>query len=139
MDRVDPLGDCPRELGGLAIAPESHKRGLRDVRDRTITVAALDDSEWRWSPMRSGDVLLFHSLTIHRARDNDRLDQIRFSSDFRYQARSGVVHEHSLLPHMRWQTWEELYSDWRADDPLRYYWRGLPLEVDPADPPVGGS
>ena len=80
-------------------------------------------------PLRCGDVLLFHSLTVHQARDNRSPDRIRFSCDFRYQGRSTPVHKYSLMPHMGWAGWEEIYAGWAADDPLRYYWRAFPLDI----------
>ena len=140
-----PLSDCPSELGGLALVQGSHRGGLREVPADSISLASVDRWEWRCGPMRRGDVLMFHSLTVHQARDNEKMDEIRFSCDFRYQAASSPVHEHSLLPHLRHQTWEEVYAGWPADDPLRYYWRELDLNVQldapsepPADPPDDG-
>ena len=124
-----PLGDCPEDLGGLAVMPGSHRSGLHPVPDGSIYFETAGDVEWRWNPVRCGDVLLFHSLTVHQARDNRSPDRIRLSCDFRYQGRSTAVHEHSLLPHMRWIGWDEIYAGWAADDPLRYYWRGYPLDV----------
>ena len=124
-----PLGDCPPEFGGLAVLPGSHRSGLHPVADGTIYFETERDVAWRWNPMRCGDVLLFHSLTVHQARDNRTQDRIRFSCDFRYQGRSTPVHEHSLVPHMRWIDWEEIYAGWAADDPLRYYWRAYPLDI----------
>ena len=128
-----PLGDCPDHLGGLAVAPGSHRRGLVEVPDGTIYFETAGDVEWRFSPMRCGDVLLFHSLTVHQARDNRSRGRLRLSCDFRYQGRSKPVHEHSLLPHMRWIGWEEVYADWADDDPLRYYWRAYRLDVRTGD------
>ena len=128
-----PLGDCPQELGGLAVLPGSHRSGLHPVADGTIYFETAGDVEWRWNPMRCGDVLLFHSLTVHQARDNRSPDRIRFSCDFRYQGRSTPVHEHSLLPHMRWIEWDEIYAGWAADDPLRFYWRAYPLDIRTGD------
>lgn len=138
-----PLGDCPERLGGLAVLPGSHRNGLYAVPDGTIyfdtaDVRAVGDGEWRWNPMRCGDVLLFHSLTVHQARDNRSRDRIRLSCDFRYQGRSQPVHEHSLLPHMRWIGWDEIYAGWAEDDPLRYYWRAYPLDVRADDRLLSG-
>ncbi len=129
-----PLSDCPPELGGLALVAGSHREGLREVPEGSINLAAVEPWDWRCGPMRLGDVLLFHSLTVHQALDNEKMDEVRFSCDFRYQRASDPVHEHSLLPHMRWQTWEEVYATWSEDDPLRYYWRELDLDIQPADP-----
>ena len=124
-----PLGDCPEQLGGLAVVPGSHRDGLHPVEAGTIYFETAGDVAWRWNPMRCGDVLLFHSLTVHQARDNRSPDRIRFSCDFRYQGRSTPVHRYSLMPHMGWTGWEEIYADWAAGDPLRYYWRAWPLDI----------
>lgn len=124
-----PLGDCPEELGGVAVAPGSHRKGLVDVPDDTIFFEAAGDLQWRWSPMRCGDALLFYSLTVHQARHNRSPDRMRLSCDFRYQARSRPVHVHSLLPHMRWISWDQIYAGWAQDDPLRYYWRAYRLKL----------
>lgn len=133
-----PLGDCPEELGGLAVVPGSHRTGLHQVADGTIYFDTGNDTEWRSNPMSCGDVLLFHSLTVHQARHNATPDQIRFSCDYRYQARSKPVHEHSLLPHMGWFSWEELYANWPADDPLCFYWRVYDLDIWTNDRLVSG-
>ena len=124
-----PLGDCMEPLGGLAVVPGSHRTGLNEVAEGTIDVDLGDTISWRWNPMHCGDVLLFHSLTVHQGRDNTTADQIRFSCDFRYQGRTKPVHEHSLLPHMRWSTWEELYSRWPPNDPLCFYWESYNLDI----------
>lgn len=124
-----PLGDCPEPLGGLAVVPGSHRTGLKEVPKGTIYFDLGDTVDWRWNPMHCGDVLLFHSLTVHQGRENTTADRIRFSCDFRYQGLTEPVHEDSLLPHMRWSTWEELYSGWPRCDPLRFYWKSYNLDV----------
>ena len=35
----------------------------------------------------------------------------------------------NIYPHMSWQKWEEIYADWDAGDPLRYYWQAWDLNV----------
>ena len=35
---------------------------------------------------------------------------------------------HCVL-HWGWADWEELYADWDRDDPLKYYWRSLDLNI----------
>jgi hypothetical protein len=81
-----PLGDCPLELGGVAVLSGSHRGGLRihtgeQAGARTVEVSP--DAEWSGEDYRCGDVLLFNGWTIHRALEN-RTDRCRFSADFRY-------------------------------------------------------
>ena len=124
-----PLGDCGPELGGgLGIVPGSHGTGLQDADAWTMEVQLASDTRWAWSPMRCGDVLLFHSLTIHQAGLNVS-DRVRLAASYRSQPCSHPVHPGSLEPHMQFLTWDELYRDWPADDPLRYYWRALQPRV----------
>jgi hypothetical protein len=67
-----PLGDCPLELGPLAISPRSqHEEVVADLR-------------WATASMRAGDVLLVNALTLHRACPNFTIDRVRLSLDFRY-------------------------------------------------------
>lgn len=126
-----PLGDCPEELGGLAVARGSHRRGRLPVHRADGAgghgVEVEENSEWVWSPMAAGDVLLFHSLTIHQARDNRTADQLRLSCDFRYQPRSQPVHPGSLQPHMGYLDWDCVYAGWAKRDRLRHYWRSWSL------------
>ena len=120
-----PLGDCGPEFGGgLGIVPGSHDTGLRDADEWSMEVKVASDARWAWSPMSCGDVLLFHSLTIHHAQPNTT-DRVRLAVSYRSQPRSEPVAPSSLQPHMQWLQWEELYRKWAADDPLRYYWREL--------------
>ena len=124
-----PLGDCGAELGGgLGIVPGSHHRGLQDADDWTMEVKIASDARWAWSPMSCGDVLLFHSLTIHHAQKN-ATDRVRLAASYRSQPCGQPVAPSSLEPHMQWLPWEELYREWAADDPLRYYWRALQPRV----------
>jgi hypothetical protein len=98
------IGDCPDELGGLRVLPGSHRRGLLPVEAVPnvggLRVAeALDDGPgWLTADFRAGDVLVFHSLTVHAAKRN-HTDRLRLSCDFRYQAASDPVVEGSLVPH----------------------------------------
>ena len=128
-----PLGDCPEELGGLAVAAGSHLRGPQPVHSAEgaggHAVAADDDLRWTSGPMRAGDVLLFHSCTIHQARDNRTADQLRLSCDFRYQAAAEAVRADSLEPHVGIASWDEIYAGWASDDPLRRYWQRQQLNI----------
>ena len=124
-----PLGDCDSELGGVAIACASHQRGYLD-NERVISGELIeDDTLWHWNPFRCGDVLIFNSLTIHQGRDNATADRIRLSTSARYQTIREPVDAAALRPHWGWADWEELYADWDEDDPLKYYWQSLDLNI----------
>jgi hypothetical protein len=127
-----PLGDCSADLGSLAVLPGSHHTGFLEVHEaqgaggRAVDVD--EDGTWAGADFRCGDVLLLHSLMIHQGRDN-QTDRLRLSCDFRYQPRSHPVREDSLVPHMNWLTWEEIYAGWAADDPVRAYWQNWDLDL----------
>jgi len=127
-----PLGDCPETMGGLAVMPGSHHGGKRKMRRAEGAggneVEGLEEHEWLYSGFEAGDVVVFQSLTIHQGVDN-RSDRVRVSIDFRYQAMNEPVHQHSLNPHLNILSWEAIYEDWPQDDPLKYYWKALPLTV----------
>ena len=127
-----PLGDCDAELGGLAIARGSNRRGL--LEDGGVRSGELieDSTEWAWNPFKCGDVVMFHSLTIHRGRDNVTEDRIRFATSARYQSVSEPVDEDALTVHLGCAQWEEVYSEWETDDPLKYYWDAIDMDVQPA-------
>jgi hypothetical protein len=82
-----PLGDCPIELGPLAVLPGSHRQGLQvhlgqGGAGRGVNVP--DDAVWRSSDFCCGDVLLFTNLTLHRSLANLSGNRLRLSADFRY-------------------------------------------------------
>ena len=136
-----PVGDCPRELGGLAILPGTHK--ARTVYDHHFSLGAgsltVDEDrregDWLTTDYEIGDCLMFHSLTLHRALPNVTPDRLRVSLDNRYQAVGSPIADHMLDPHMSLLnpiTWEEVYARWQTTD-LQYYWRDLVTEVVPRD------
>jgi hypothetical protein len=99
-----PLGACPDRLGGLRVLPGSQRRGLWPV-EKVPNVGGLrvaekvDDGDgWLTTDFEAGDVLVFHSLTVHAAKHN-YTDRLRLSSDFRYQAASDPIVLDSLVPH----------------------------------------
>jgi len=81
-----PLMDIDSILGGLTIAPGTHKRGPLHNDDAPPTYDiprdAIADSEWRRSDYHVGDVLIFHHLVAHAALDN-LSDKLRLSIDVR--------------------------------------------------------
>jgi len=143
-----PVGDCPIELGGLAVLPGSHK--VKRVLDHHFSLGAgglCVDTEaeakthqelavaWHTTNYEIGDTLIFPALTIHKALPNDTEDKLRVSLDNRYQAIGDPIAEHMLDPHLNLVsklTWEEVYRNWQADD-LKYYWKQHANPVVPRD------
>lgn len=82
-----PLGDCPRELGPLALLAGSHHGGLRQHSGQGIVdggVTVPDDAVWSTTDFRCGDVVLFRPHTLHRSLPNQSGNRLRLSADFRY-------------------------------------------------------
>lgn len=137
-----PVGDCPIELGGLAVQPGSHQRNKVFNHHFSLGAGSLSvDAEqhgghWVTTDYEIGDALIFHSLTLHRALPNLTEDRLRISLDNRYQALGIPIAEQMLEPHLsshRNLTWDEVYADWQSED-LQYYWKRLELSVSPRDP-----
>lgn len=92
-----PLMPIERKVGGLAVAARSHLRGLlehvehetaysyifRGRKQRGVPLESIHQT-WLTADYRPGDLLMFHSLMIHRALPNGS-DRIRLSLDTRYQ------------------------------------------------------
>ncbi|MDE2734185.1 MAG: phytanoyl-CoA dioxygenase family protein, partial [Gemmatimonadota bacterium] len=134
-----PVGDCPLELGGLAVLPGSHKIGK--VREHHFSLGAgglaVDESEltgrWLSANYEAGDALIFPSLTVHQALPNYTEDHLRISLDNRYQAQGEPIAQHMLEPHLTGVTdfnWDACYAGWQSES-LQYYWQDLYLEVVP--------
>jgi ectoine hydroxylase-related dioxygenase (phytanoyl-CoA dioxygenase family) len=135
-----PLGDCPKELGSLVVLAGSHRSGVYPVHRALGAGGAGIDTDalpysWAGSDFEEGDVVLFHSLTVHKALPNLSPDRLRLSVDFRYQPLSHPVAPSSLRPHFDRQTWEEIYADWNSTR-YQYYWRDLPIRTAGDDPRV---
>ena len=135
-----PVGDCPLELGGLAVIPGSHNVGR--ILDHHFSLGAgglgVDpdahdeiDPVWASTDYEVGDTLFFPALTIHGALPNLTEDRLRLSLDNRYQAIGETVAEHMLEPHRASQLqWEDIYSGWASDD-LKYDWKQYDNPVVP--------
>ena len=133
-----PLCDCPVEVGGLAILAGSHRLAVLPVHGASGPGGVAVDTgdlglTWCAQDMRAGDVLLFHSHTVHRALPNLSVRGLRVSMDARYQGVSQPVVADSLEPHYGRVTWEQVYAGWKRAD-LQYYWRSMPLNIVPREP-----
>ena len=89
------LMEIGAEVGGLAVAPGSHRLGLLQSAGTVASSAkqqgrqagyGLDPSKLSWATgdFAPGSAVLFHCRTAHRGLPN-RSDRIRLSCDFRYQ------------------------------------------------------
>jgi len=136
-----PVGDCPIELGGLALLPGSHK--INQVMEHHFSLGAgslcvnTDElsGEWHSTNYEIGDTLIFLALTVHKALPNLTEDRLRVSLDNRYQAVDDPIAEHMLEPHLNIFNslrWEDVYRNWKSDE-LKYYWKNLDLTVLPRD------
>lgn len=105
-----PLGDCPVELGNVAVWRGSHKRGFVE---HTETIAGavggrgvpVDEAavDWHVGDFGLGDALFFHSFTIHKALPNLTENLLRVSTDNRYQRPKDKIEADALLPHYNLQ------------------------------------
>ncbi len=102
-----PLGDCPMNLGGLAVWPGSHKVGY--IEHSVSHPGAIggygvpiDESQavWHTTDFEAGDALFFRSYTIHKALPNlEPNRRIRLSTDNRYQIKEDAIDPGALYPH----------------------------------------
>lgn len=132
-----PLCDCPEERGGLGILEGSHRVGLLPVHEAigpggTRVDTDIPNCVWRGQAMGAGDVLLFHSYTVHSGRPNVSRSDLRISADYRYQSGSQPVSAGSLKPHYERLTWDEITEGWGNRSLVRY-WEQLPLVVTGAE------
>ena len=137
-----PVGDCPRELGGLAILRGSHRvdqvlehhfsLGAGSLHVDPLVHRELGD-EWLTTDYRVGDTLIFPFLTIHKALPNLTEDRLRVSLDNRYQRAEDPIAEHMLMPHLSSMSplsWEDVYEDWNSDR-FQFYWKNFDNPVLP--------
>jgi len=135
-----PLGDCPIDLGGLAVLKGSHRGGIRSHPEALglgQLGADICSSELTWvgGKFESGDILTFPCMTVHKAWKNEHPDQIRLSCDNRYQAASQPIEHKSLRSHGNVLPWEEIYRDWKSTEG-QYYWKKMDLVLSDWDESV---
>jgi ectoine hydroxylase-related dioxygenase (phytanoyl-CoA dioxygenase family) len=133
-----PVGNCPTELGGLAVLRGSHRSGLLPLdtdlgagnRKAVLPRELLEEHRWVTTDYAAGDVILFRAFTVHAALHNASEFFMRLSVDFRYQLEGEELTEICLQPHFGRQTWDEIYRDWKSDR-FQYYWKDLDYQVVP--------
>ena len=128
-----PLHDCPVVQGPLRILEGSHRFGLQPITVETGYIAPGMErgNEWVEGNINAGDVLFFHSLTVHEALPN-RSNRLRISLDCRFQNYKRPVDPSALVfTGKSRRSWEDVYNDWTSDE-LKYYWKKMPLELKPS-------
>jgi len=127
-----PLGDCSREMGGLAVLRASHRLGYVPIAEAAgaggiEAQLCQGEDDWFSTDYQAGDVLTFPSYTVHRGLPATRRDEVRLSLDVRYQNALQPVETRSLLPHCE-LSWDEIYAHWK-DSSFQRYWESMPLEI----------
>jgi hypothetical protein len=131
-----PLHDCPIEVGPLRVMEGSHRFGFQKHEDENLHVPEIqvdgtDGGVWVGGQINAGDVLMFHSLTVHAASPN-LSKQLRLSLDCRFQDYQRVLNPSNLaFGGESGKSWEKTYSGWPSDA-LKYYWKQLPLNLSPS-------
>jgi len=128
------LHDVTEEMGRVKVLVGSHKRGLRPVFS-TQGVGGVqceiypEENVWHVSDFDQGDVLIFHSCTVHKAEPNTAENAVRLSVDTRFCDHGAPVFSTNLEPHHGWRIdgldWDSIYRGWKNKD-LQYYWKDYP-------------
>lgn len=128
------LHDVDDSMGRVTVLPRSHLRGVRPVFEATgvggVQCEIYDDeTEWHVSDYERGDVLIFHSATVHKAEPNTAKKRARISVDTRFCDYGAPVFSTNLEPHHGWRIegldWESIYRGWEHPH-TQYYWRSYP-------------
>ncbi|AZN39155.1 phytanoyl-CoA dioxygenase family protein [Paenibacillus albus] len=121
-----PIGDVPLSLGTLSMLEGSHDGGLLQVTGNPgagglESILCGLGYEWAEGDYEAGDIVIFHSMMVHKALPNRQPGRVRLSLDLRFQPASQPIENASLLPHGPFE-WDELYEGWTRED-LQYYWK----------------
>ena len=131
-----PLHDCPIDQGPLQILEGSHRFGIQNHNKANLHVPEIPDGtalggDWVGGQINAGDVLIFHSLTVHAASPNVS-DRLRVSLDCRFQDYRRALNPANLaFAGESGKSWEKTYASWHSND-LKYYWRKMPLTFKPS-------
>jgi hypothetical protein len=124
-----PMIDVPMEAGPLQVAVGSHRSGVYDFHIGAgaggIEIADPLEGRWTSGPFAVGDVLLFHSMLVHKGVPN-RGERLRMSMDVRFQRVDEPFNFDNANSDGQPLSWEEIHAGWRSDE-LKHYWRRLPL------------
>lgn len=131
-----PLHNCPVEMGPLRILEGSHRFGVQQHQRDNLHVPEIPIGDtvgggWAGGSVNAGDVLIFHSLTVHAASPNTS-KQMRISLDCRFQDARRVVNPTTLVfAGESGKSWEKTYAGWKSDA-LKFYWKSIPLTCRPS-------
>jgi ectoine hydroxylase-related dioxygenase (phytanoyl-CoA dioxygenase family) len=131
-----PLHNCPTDLGPLQILEGSHRFGFQPHEDANLHVPEISSgkalgTDWVGGQINAGDVLIFHSLTVHAGAPN-LSKQLRISLDCRFQNARRVINPANLVfAGESGKSWEKIYAGWHSNK-LKYYWKEMPLEFQPS-------
>lgn len=128
------LHDIRDDMGRVKVLAKSHLRGVRPVH-QTQGVGGVaceiypEETTWHVSDYSAGDVLIFHSCTVHKAEPNRSQNDVRMSIDTRFCDYGAPVYSTNLEPHHGWRIdsldWDFIYRNWK-DEALQYYWQDYP-------------
>lgn len=128
------LHNISTDMGRLKILPRSHLQGVREVVPAegvgNVQCEIFDDETiWHVSDVQQGDVIIFHSCTVHAAQPNVSEKVVRMSVDTRFCDYGAPVFSSNKEPHHGWRietlNWENIYQGWENQD-LQYYWQDYP-------------
>jgi hypothetical protein len=131
-----PLHDCPTDQGPLQILEGSHSFGAQSHNTANLHVPEIPEGtalggDWVGGQINAGDVLIFHSLTVHAASPNVS-NRLRVSLDCRFQDYARALNPANLaFAGDSGKSWEKTYARWRSND-LKYYWKKMPLTFKPS-------
>ncbi len=131
-----PVHDCPVHMGPLRILQGSHRFGVQQHRRENlhvpeIPIDAAAGDDWVGGRVNAGDVLIFHSLTVHAASPNAS-DRMRISLDCRFQDAQRVLNPSNLVfSGESGKSWEKTYAGWQSDN-WKFYWKNIPLTLNPS-------
>jgi ectoine hydroxylase-related dioxygenase (phytanoyl-CoA dioxygenase family) len=133
-----PLSGCSPDDGNLSILRGSHVHGVAPLRaalgagNRKAELGPqYDGLDWVGGDLQVGDMLVFHSLTVHRSLPN-RGSAMRLSVDYRFQREGDALTEGCLQPHFGRLSWDDVYAGWQRDD-LKHYWREKDYTIEEWD------
>jgi hypothetical protein len=124
-----PLIDVPMEVGPLQIAAGSHRGGVYDFHIGAgaggIEIRDPLEGSWVSGSFAVGDVLLFHSMTVHKGVPN-RSDRLRMSMDVRFQRADHPFNPDNANLDGQPLSWDDVHDGWTSDE-FKFYWRRLGL------------